>query len=103
MEQKHKQDWLDHKKAKCIAKLAMVQKHKDEWVAMKVKYIEKLATESKPEIYLVDKLNDMIKIHEKQKEEWKNLCDSNYKKAGDIALAHKTELDNFKKSIASNK
>lgn len=100
MEQRHKQDWLDHKKAKFDSKISLMKKHKDEWFALKTKCIEQLAKGAKPETYLADELNEMIKIHERQKTELKTLCDSTHKKGSDIAQAHKTELDNFKKSIA---
>lgn len=101
MEQKHKQDWLDHKKVKSASKISMKKKHSDEWFDLKKKYAEQMGHGIKPELFLVDKLNEMIKIHERQKDEWKELCDSNHKKSADIAQAHATELDNFKKTITS--
>ena len=101
MEQKHKQDWLNHKKAKFDAKIATIKKHIDEWFNLKKKYAEQLAKGVKPEMYLADQLNEMIKIHEKQTSEMQELCDSHHKKGVDLAQSHKTELDNFKKSLNS--
>lgn len=101
MEQKHKQDWLDHKKAKFDAKMAMMKKHIDEWFNLKKKYAEQLAKGVKPEKYLADQLDEMITIHEKQKSEMQELCDSHHKKGTDLIQSHKTELDNFKKTLKS--
>lgn len=100
MEQKHKQAWIDLKKAKIDAKIALKKKHVDEWVAVGKKYIELLAKGGTDvERYFGDKLHEVIKLHEKQKDEMKAHCDADRKKADDLFMKHKTELDNFKKAV----
>lgn len=99
MEQKHKAEWFDHKKEKFDSKISMMKKHKNEWFELKKKYAEQIIKGAKIESLLADELKDMVSLHEKQKNELKELCDTMHKKGADIAQTHKTELDNFKKSI----
>lgn len=99
MEHKHKLDWLDYKKAQLDTKIDLVKKHKNQFFELKKKYMSKMAKGENPQTYLDSKLNDMIKLHEEQNLEWKEMCEANHKKGADIAQSHKTELDNFKKSI----
>lgn len=100
MEQKHKKDWIEYKKTKIDAKIALKKKFIDEWVTMGKKYMELLGKGGVDvEKYLADKLRDAVKLHEKQKNEMKELCDTDRKKADNLFAAQKTELDNFKKAV----
>lgn len=44
-------------------------------------------------------LKEMIKLHEAQNREWKDISDSQHRKGNEIGQAHNAELDKFKKSI----
>lgn len=99
IERKHKQDWIDHKKAKAEAKSMLCKKHKDEWFDFTKKYIDRLAQGEQLDNYLVDKLNNVIKLHEEQSRELRELFEADYKKVLAIAEKHKKELEAFKKTL----
>lgn len=100
MERKHKQDWIDQKKAKCDAKIALHKKHNNEWVDFSKKYIDRLEKGEQAENFLIDKLNNVIKLHEEQSRERAELHEINHKKCLEIQEKHKKELEAFKKTLS---
>lgn len=98
MEQGHKQDWLDHKKMQYDAKIDMLEKHLNQMFDLKKKYIDELATGKDIQAFFGEKLKTLVKMHEEQAGEWKELCESMHNKGQDIVQAHKKELEVFKKS-----
>lgn len=100
MEHNHKQAWFDYKKANVDAKVELMKKHNTELFELKKKHLEAMAKGNKDQAYWMEKLNDMIKLHEAQNNEWKEMCEAQYKKGADIGRTHKLELDAFKKAVA---
>jgi len=99
MEHRHKQDWLDNKKANFNAKMAMIKKHKEQWFGLNEKFIHQMGQGVAVETVLAQKLSNMIKLHEAQNKEWAAMCEANHKKSSEIAKKHEAELEAFKKGL----
>lgn len=89
MEQQHKMDWLNYKKAMYVAKIDLVENHLNQMIDLKMKGLDKLGKNMDIQTYLKEALPVWIKLHEAQNLEWKELCESWHKKGMDIGVAHK--------------
>ena len=88
MERQHKLDWLNYKKDKYAAKMELVKKHFNQMVDLKLKGVDELGKGTDVQAYLKDGLQVWIKLHEEQKKQWKDLCETWHKKELDFATSH---------------
>lgn len=95
MEQKHNQDWYNFKKEHFKEEMDLLGKHTKQMADIVVKYLNQLAQGQSYEAFLPEELKEMIKLHESQNAEWKNLSDSYNAKGMEIGQRHMQELDKF--------
>lgn len=99
MEQQHKQDWFDYKKSIMDEEITLMKSQMNAMFDLKKQHIQQAAKGGNMETFMQDHLMNMVKLHEEQNKEWKEMCESQYKKGAEIGKAHATELTKFKKSI----
>ncbi len=99
MEQKHKDKWFDFSKGYHDAKLDIMKKHKRQIMDVVKSNIATLGKTDDAAVYLSNQTDEMIALHEKHLEEWRNLSQAWEAKGRQYYEAEKAELAKFKASI----
>lgn len=99
MEKSHMDDWLDLTRQYHNDKYALIKKHHDEKADFHHRGLQKLKESGFSKDMLRTKLEDMIKLHEQQVEEWHDLCENHSKQGKMFYEKHKRELEDFKRSL----
>lgn len=99
MEMHHKDDWFDLSRQLHDAKYALLKKQHDEKAHLHHHSLKALKRHGLNDRALDKKLHHMIKLHERQVEEWRRLYQKHSKISMRIYEQHKHELEAFKKSL----
>lgn len=99
MRQKNIDKWFDFSKGYHDAKLDIMKKHKREIMNVVKSNVATLGKTDDATAYLSHQTDEMIALHEKHLEEWRNLCQAWEAKGRQYYEAEKAELAKFKASI----
>jgi hypothetical protein len=102
MEKGHKAAWLIFVQSKQDKKYDLLIKHSNEWFDFginKLNKVKNLTSFAELGTLLRTELTDAISLHRKQREDWKSLCEQEYKAGLDLYNKQEAELQKFEQSV----